>query len=286
MSLLNPDTTKAYIINTGNQYVIDNSGCVFPPDGEPDGVAIDTRAPKITPYKTVPVLPTYQQIYKAATVDGALIYPFTFHSKNDVSFNNPHDLTTEYDVSCNYIPVTEYYSYGRCVACNGTTLTSQGIQYATQQKIWNATRVPSSVYTMNLASLNAYTPPLASYGYVNWNQMSDRPKPSVQKAYIPSGSRAPSSIHTVTRDRPGAMSPGGVGCDIKHNSYERYLNRLKGKSPLRSDPVPSTFGQPITNKAWPLIYGNKTLKLGIIGPAVPQGAVQSANACICNVPPF
>jgi hypothetical protein len=284
MSLISPDTTQAYLINTGNKYIIDNSGCLYPTTGgEPRGVPIASIAPVITSYKTVPVLPTYEQIYTETTLDGGFTSSSTHNSKMDVSFNNPHDLTTEYDVSCNS---TEYYSYGRCMACNGTTLTSQGIQYATQQKIWNATRVPSSVYTMNLASLNAYTPPLARYGHVNWNQMSDRPQPSVQKAYIPSGSGAPSSIHTVTRDRPGAMSPGGVGCDIKHNSYERYLNRLKGKSPLRSDPVPSTFGQPITNKAWPIIYGNKTLKLGIIGPAVPQGAVQSANACICNVPPF
>ncbi len=30
---------------------------------------------------------------------------------------------------------------------------------------------------------------------------------------------------SITSLRPGAMSPGGSGVDIKHNSYDRYLNR-------------------------------------------------------------
>lgn len=34
---------------------------------------------------------------------------------------------------------------------------------------------------------------------------------------------------SLTRDRPGSQAPGGSGVDIKHNSYARYLARLKGK---------------------------------------------------------
>jgi hypothetical protein len=40
--------------------------------------------------------------------------------------------------------------------------------------------------------------------------------------------------HTsVTSSKPGCQTPGGIGCDVKHNSYDRYLNRLKGKGALR-----------------------------------------------------
>ena len=35
---------------------------------------------------------------------------------------------------------------------------------------------------------------------------------------------------TITSNRPGGMSPGGNGVDVKHNSYARYLGKLKGKT--------------------------------------------------------
>lgn len=67
------------------------------------------------------------------------------------------------------------------------------------------------------------------YG-VCWNQQSDRPVPSVQRGIIPTGQSSLNRRHTsVTSSRPGCQTPGGAGCDIKHNSYDRYLNRLKGK---------------------------------------------------------
>lgn len=297
MSLLSPDTTQAYIINTGNQYIIDNSGCLYPPNGQVNGNDINPQPPFITPYKTVPILPSYKQIYTSTTVDGAFIYPFTFQSKNDISFNNPHDLTTEYDVSCNYIPIVDYTKYGRCDTCNGTTLQSYGIQYATQQKIWNTVRTPSSIFTMNLAALNAFSPPLTSYGNVNWSQMSDRPQPSVQKAYIPTGSGAPSSKRTVTRDRPGAMSPGGIGVDIKHNSYDRYLNRLKGKSPLRREPIPqqlTMFWATGFATAGPVnltVAGGSLYLLNLNGGQISQisladGSVTNINWLVASFPLF
>jgi hypothetical protein len=60
------------------------------------------------------------------------------------------------------------------------------------------------------------------------------------------------------------MSPGGVGVDIKHNSYDRYLNRIKGKAPLRRGIIPPNYGQPIPfNCAYP-IYGGKTVKTSIV----------------------
>jgi len=103
----------------------------------------------------------------------------------------------------------------KCTNCRGcrnrrcdTNLTSNtpAVKTQIQKIIQNVVRVQSSLYTMNVGALNAYRNP-----YVTWNRMSDRGQASVQKTYV----------------------PGGVGCDIKHNSYDRYLNRLKGRGPLR-----------------------------------------------------
>ena len=106
---------------------------------------------------------------------------------------------------------------------------------------------------MNLGALTAYRNP-----YVNWNRMSDREEASVQKTYVPGGGGllgGNSTRSAITRCRPGALSPGGVGCDIKHNSYNRYLNRLKGRGPLRRG-IPSPVNQPMT--------GAKMVNYGII----------------------
>ena len=48
-------------------------------------------------------------------------------------------------------------------------------------------------------------------------------------------SRGCSTKRTLTRVRPGALSPGGEGVGIKHGCYERYLNKLKGQ--LREGPL-------------------------------------------------
>jgi hypothetical protein len=117
---------------------------------------------------------------------------------------------------------------------------------------------------MNLGALSVYQRPDPRYG-VNWNQMSDRKERHIQKANAtgtnPSGN---STKHTITRLRPGALSPGGAGVDIKHNSYARYLARIKGKAPLRQQAVPAYFGLPIPfDPAFP-VYGGKVFKTGIV----------------------
>jgi len=158
-------------------------------------------------------------------------------------------------------------SYKSCRGCD-TNLTSNtpANQYQRLKLIQNTVRVPSSLYTMNLASLSAYSQPTADTYNVCWNQMSDRRIPSIQKATIPTGFNSSlNRRHTsVTSSRPGCQTPGGIGCDIKHNSYDRYLNRIKAKNPLRQGPIPANFGGPIKfNPAYP-IYGGKTLKTNII----------------------
>lgn len=169
----------------------------------------------------------------------------------------------------------------RCRGCN-TNLTSNNpaSRYQKLKQIQNTVRVPSSLYSMNLGALNVYQRPnklyskveLNNIGYivspgVNWNQMSDRKNPHVQKVVSASGSAygGNSLKRTITRLRPGALSPGGVGVDIKHNSYDRYLARIKGKGPLRRGPIPKLFLSSYIpfDPAYP-IYGSKLTKTSIV----------------------
>jgi hypothetical protein len=139
-------------------------------------------------------------------------------------------------------------------------------QYQRLKLIQNTVRVYSSLYTANIAPLNAYVKPTAATHNVCWNQMSDRPFPSVQRANVPTGfyNSLNSRRGSVTSSKPGSQTPGGVGCDIKHNSYDRYLNRIKGRGPLRRGIIPPTFGAPIPfNPAFP-VYGGKTTKTNIV----------------------
>jgi len=170
-----------------------------------------------------------------------------------------------------------YYRYRSCNPnFPNRTQTSVGgftpaDQYQKLKLIQNTVRINGSLYTANLGPLTAYKKPINDpnaglYG-VCWNQMSDRPVPSVQTATVPTGYNV-STInrrHTsVTSSRPGCQTPGGKGCDIKHNSYDRYLNRLKGKGPMRRGVIPPTFGTPIPfNRALP-VYGGKTTKTNIV----------------------
>ena len=170
-----------------------------------------------------------------------------------------------------------YYRYRSCDPnFPNRTQTSVGgftpaDQYQKLKLIQDTVRVYGSLYTANLGPLTAYRKPISDpnaglYG-VCWNQMSDRPVPSVQKATIPTGYNVSTlnRRHTsVTSSRPGCQTPGGIGCDIKHNSYDRYLNRIKGKGPMRRGVIPPTFGQPIPfNRALP-VYGGKTTKTNIV----------------------
>ena len=186
----------------------------------------------------------------------------TSFSKTSIVYNEPSK----------FLGLPEYYYRWRICDTNLTSNTPAN-QYQRLKQIQNTVRVHSSLYTSNLGPLNAYKQPeKANYG-VCWNQMSDRPVPSVQKSVIPTGANSSMNRkHTsVTSSRPGCQTPGGVGCDIKHNSYDRYLNRLKGKGPLRRGVIPPYFGSPVRfNPAFP-IYGGKTTKTSII------------NGCNCPV---
>ena len=186
----------------------------------------------------------------------------------------------------------------RCRNCDtGMNSNTPAVRYQLLKQIWNTVRVPSSIYTMNVAGLNAYEHPneiykpveVAGSWYVvspgvNWNQMSDRRQPHIQKVVTSSGSTYGGSSlkRSLVRARPGAQSPGGSGVDIKHNSYDRYLNRIKGKAPLKRGPVPPYFASPYIpfNRAAP-IYGSKTVKPSIVNNCVcPPEAKEEQNKII------
>jgi hypothetical protein len=133
------------------------------------------------------------------------------------------------------------------IQCRTMCISKDAALDQTQKIIQNVVRVPSSLYTMNLGSLNVYQP---SNNTVGWNQMSDRLVPSVQKSHV--------SLKSSKSLRPGALTPGGVGCDIKHNSYDRYLAKMKGKY-LRG-----------TTTAIVPVSGGKKMKLNLVA------------GCVCN----
>ena len=158
----------------------------------------------------------------------------------------------------------------RCRGCNTQTLTGNtpADQYQKQKLIQNTVRIYESLYTMNLGSLSSYVKKPKDVYRVGWNQQSDRAYPSVQPTLVKTGfnNSLNSRHHSYTSSRPGTQTPGGIGCDIKHNSYDRYLNKLKGKKVLRRGVIPPTFGLPQIpfNPAFP-IYGGKQFKTAIVG---------------------
>jgi hypothetical protein len=147
----------------------------------------------------------------------------------------------------------QWFVYNRCNRCNncnedGCNMVAAG---ATQRRIQNTVRVSQSEYLENLAGLNVYVAPIAKYGLVNWNQGSDRAEPGRVMRNVPSYN-ASSTKTSITRMRPGSCSAAGEGVDIKHGSYARYLARIKGRGPYRTQTVPV-----------PAVEGNKTKKYGI-----------------------
>jgi hypothetical protein len=151
-------------------------------------------------------------------------------------------------------------SYGCNANLSGMDPASQ---YQRQKLIWNTVRVPASVYMSDLAALSAYEAPLPGFK-VNWNQMSDRRNRSFQPTLVAGGStyHASSVRNTITRCRPGAGCPGGYGVDVKHNSYDRYLNRLKGQGPVRRGVIPPGYGGPVPARLG--VQGGKTVKTNIV----------------------
>ena len=167
---------------------------------------------------------------------------------------------------------TVYRCTSGCV--DGLNRQSSEFQTIIQKQIQRTVRIPCSLYTMNLSALSTYQAPSTTYvpiqatgslylapPSVNWNQISDRAVPHSQP--IVNYGNANSYKRSKLRLRPGAMSVGGTGVDIKHGSYDRYLNRLKGKSSLKKGTTKPSLS-PSTDK----YYGNKQYK-------------EAISSCIC-----
>lgn len=176
------------------------------------------------------------------------------------------------DCSCNTGII---YGVAQCRTCNcdaSGVCISANLTDITQKRIWNSVRVAASEYVMNLGALKVYQEPstMPMFNNVNWNQMSDRALPanSLKQNIQRVPSHGNSTKSSITRHRPGSLAPGGKGVDIKHGNYARYLARLKGKGPLRTQK--STSSQPI--------IGNKTKSFGIVG------ASNRAGSCMCLFP--
>ena len=98
------------------------------------------------------------------------------------------------------------------------------------KRIYNTVKVSESEYLMNKSSLTVQHDSRDSDN-LNWNTMSDRLlKANSLKNFNTIKRQGNSTKSSLTRLRPGALTPGGYGVDIKHNSYDRYLLRKKYKS--------------------------------------------------------
>ena len=206
------------------------------------------------------------------------------------TFTNPFPFNY-FDCSCNIndcsgTPVC-CINCGRCQCTGSPCLFTPGMREITQKRIQKQVRVNESQYISNLSALTiqggkknlpfnlALNPGLKFFG-VNQNQMSDRNQLHIQTRYVP-GQNSNSTKSSITRLRPGSLGPAGnkaIGVDVKHNSYYRYLGRLKAKnlqaswspddSPYESPPLPL---QNIQYSQSQLNYYNRfsKIKYGIIG---------------------
>ena len=127
-----------------------------------------------------------------------------------------------------------------CGGCYDSSLSIPN-QFIYQKKILKQTSVSSSIYNSNLTAFSVVKN--QNYNNTTASVASDRDRQSETTLVI----RRNTSSLTGSRTslKPGCLSAGGKGVDVKHNSYDRYLAKLKGKS-LKN----------ITTSTAP-IYGNK-----------------------------
>jgi len=141
----------------------------------------------------------------------------------------------------------------QCKACNESLCVGCS-DIINQKRIWKQVRAPASQYTSGIEAENvvggASNKPIAANANVNWNQSSDRAIASIQNVYRPTNGN--STKTSITRERPGSLSAGGTGVDVKHGSYARYLARKKAPA-LRTEICTSIP-----------VKGNKTKMFGMI----------------------
>uniref|UniRef100_A0A6C0IKG1 Uncharacterized protein n=1 Tax=viral metagenome TaxID=1070528 RepID=A0A6C0IKG1_9ZZZZ len=158
--------------------------------------------------------------------------------------------------NCSYNTAQPSYNVAQCVSCSSCQSDIVCSAEITQKRIWNQVRIPSSLYAMNVSALTSAAERLQNGPCINWNQRSDRQNPSIQTAIHPSHGNSLKS--SLTSNRPGTCAPGGVGVDIKHDSYARYLNRKKAGNLKTQN----------TKIATKPIYGNKTYAINAVTTSI------------------
>lgn len=141
--------------------------------------------------------------------------------------------------------------------CGGCGFDFSNNKFIYQKKILKQTGVSSSIYNSNLTAFSVIKN--QSYSNSTASAASDRAIQSNMNLVI----RRNTSSLTGSRTslKPGCLSAGGKGVDVKHNSYDRYLAKLKGK----------TLKQIKTNTEPK--YGNKTSNIPLFS--------YSRNQCKC-----
>ena len=158
----------------------------------------------------------------------------------------------------------------RCVTCSpggintNTTCPDEGRKRHLFKRMYNTVRVSSSEYLMNKGALSVGNPDgnarsvSETFVQAGTSQASDRARSSVvSRINIPS--RGNSLRTTKTSLRPGALAPGGTGVDVKHNSYARYLARIKGSGLLKEQG--NTNCSSVNSRA---VVNNKPRKYNIV----------------------
>ena len=159
----------------------------------------------------------------------------SYNHENYSSCDDCHDIPTS--CHCNNIPIDASGIIQHIrppPVCGTCPLKINSIP----RNPYRSLETPTSVYMSNLSSLYVYQKPSLLFHKVNWNQSSDRAIPHIQPTNV---QRNSSSLRgTRTGSKPGAMIPGGVGVDIKHNSFNRYNLRLRGAI-LKTKPDTTTI---------------------------------------------
>lgn len=167
---------------------------------------------------------------------------FNYRLKIKTFGGNPYDTgdkNTSDTKYTKYLINSNNVRTGNCHECKVNRI-NYGLHHnlddhAIFKQIQKTVRVSSSEYLMNKASLTVGEDRKGELTKT-WNQSSDRLEAAIPKAIVPT--RGNSTRSSITRLRPGSLRPGGQGVDIKHNSYDRYLARLKGRKVLRQDANP------------------------------------------------
>ena len=127
---------------------------------------------------------------------------------------------------------------GRVCGTNCGSKNAVASYKAKLKKIQKTVRVSSSEYSMNKSALNVFSG-------LNVNKTAGNASDRMESANVPLRLQTPRHPSSLSRTKfslkPGAMNVGGVGVDVKHNSYARYLAKKKGGRALRAEQQTDTL---------------------------------------------